>query len=290
MNHPSLPPHHFTAEADNPHNFEAVKKNIGIKIIADIVFSNTASRDLKLDIYRPSNSVKPPVIVWFHGGGFMHGDKSPALPIRLLEAGYALACPQYRLSQEAIFPAPLIDAWQALNFLITNAENLDLDISRLSVMGSSAGGYLAVMAALADRNLINLTPAIKETQRISRQHIHSIIALFAPLDFSQLNQDSTKIPEARLIGQNLGENALITNNANPLMQLDRYDGKLPPLFLGHSPNDKIISIQQSRTFLQRYKMYGGDAQLYEISNSGHEDKVFYNEVSNAKITTFLDSI
>jgi acetyl esterase len=94
-----------------------------------------------------------PVVVFFHGGGFRSGDKSsvPAwLVTRCLEAGISVASANYRLSQTAPFPAPMLDGARAIQFMRFNAKELGIDPTRIAACGSSAGAGIALWVGFHD--------------------------------------------------------------------------------------------------------------------------------------------
>ena len=92
-----------------------------------------------LDLWLAKSPSNPPapLVLCFHGGGFRAGDKSMnfALRNRCLAAGFSVAAVNYRLSQHAIFPASMLDAARAVQFLRANAAqwNLDPEIGRAHV-------------------------------------------------------------------------------------------------------------------------------------------------------------
>ena len=84
-------------------------------------------------------------MVFFHGGGFRGGDKSsvPAWLVRdCLDEGISVASANYRLSQTAAFPAPMLDGARAIQFLRHNAAELGIDPDRIAASGNSAGAGL----------------------------------------------------------------------------------------------------------------------------------------------------
>jgi acetyl esterase/lipase len=68
----------------------------------------------------------------------------------LVEKGYVAVCSNYRLTDVAPAPAQLHDVFSAIRFLRENADDYGIDPEKIGVTGSSAGGYLAVMAATFD--------------------------------------------------------------------------------------------------------------------------------------------
>ena len=105
-----------------------------------------------LDLYVPDAETPPPLLVLIHGGGFIANDarsrQTQFLYRYFRDRGFACASLNYRLAQEAPFPAALSDCKAAIRFLRANAEKYGYDASKVGVWGESAGGYLAVMCAV----------------------------------------------------------------------------------------------------------------------------------------------
>lgn len=110
---------------------------------------------LGVRVYRPHGVEGAPLIVYYHGGGFVLGDLD----------GYDRVCRRlcadtqctvlsvdYRLAPEHPFPAAIDDAWFALTWAADHAAELGADASRLAVCGDSAGGTLAAVMALLARD------------------------------------------------------------------------------------------------------------------------------------------
>src|SRR4029077_16254352 len=110
-----------------------------------------------LDIWKakpqPGQTGPTPLVVYFHGGGFRGGDKSsvPAwLIIKCLDAGISVASANYRLSQTAAFPAPMLDGARAIQFVRHKAAELGIDPDRIAASGNSAGAGIALWAGFHD--------------------------------------------------------------------------------------------------------------------------------------------
>lgn len=110
-----------------------------------------------LDFWPADTGAPTPLWVWIHGGGFMGGDKSQVsaeLVAAALAAGISVASINYRLSQQAPFPAPMHDGARAIQFLRFHGKRWNLDATRIAAGGGSAGGgislWLGFHADLAD--------------------------------------------------------------------------------------------------------------------------------------------
>jgi acetyl esterase len=111
-----------------------------------------------LRIYRPLGAAAEatlPALVHFHGGGWVIGDLDThdTLCRELANgAGVAVVSVDYRLAPEHRFPAAVDDAIAATRWVRTNARLLHIDAARLAVGGDSAGGNLAAVVSLAERD------------------------------------------------------------------------------------------------------------------------------------------
>jgi len=86
-----------------------------------------------------------PVLVYFHGGGFVVGDLNTHDGLCRLfahEGGFRVIAVEYRLAPEHKWPAPLDDAAAALQWIFDNAPALGVDAGRIAVGGDSAGALL----------------------------------------------------------------------------------------------------------------------------------------------------
>jgi acetyl esterase len=101
--------------------------------------------------YRATKDAKTcPLLVYFHGGGFMLGTLAlyDTACRRLALAGdCAVLSVDYRLAPETIFPGAVLDAYQATRWAAANAKLLNIDPAKLAVGGDSAGGNLAAVVS-----------------------------------------------------------------------------------------------------------------------------------------------
>ena len=114
--------------------------------------------DIPIRFYRPAGSSPTdqlPVLVFFHGGGWVIGNlDSHDSTARWLanRAGVAVASVDYRLGPEHVFPAAVEDCWAATQWVAANGAELGIDPQRVVVGGDSAGGNLAAVIALLARD------------------------------------------------------------------------------------------------------------------------------------------
>lgn len=115
-----------------------------------------AAGPIAVRLYEPHSAPRePPVLVYFHGGGWVVGslDTHDGL-CRVLadEAGLAVLSVDYRLAPEHPFPAAVDDAMCAYEWVLDNARRLGVDGARVAVGGDSAGGTLSAVVAQQARS------------------------------------------------------------------------------------------------------------------------------------------
>ena len=110
---------------------------------------------ITLRIYRPSADDRLPILIYFHGGGWVVGslDSHDGVARFLANHGGCLVVSvAYRLAPEFKFPAAVEDAWAATAWLHQHAGDIGGDADRLAVGGDSSGGNLAAVVALRARD------------------------------------------------------------------------------------------------------------------------------------------
>jgi len=111
--------------------------------------------ELPVRVYEPQGDGPHPVVVYFHGGGFVLGtldSRDPICRTIAREADAVVVSVAYRLAPEHSFPAAVEDAYAATEFVAEHAGAFGADPDRLAVAGDSAGGNLAAAVSLAARD------------------------------------------------------------------------------------------------------------------------------------------
>ena len=116
---------------------------------------NTTAGVVPIRIYTPDETGPKPILVFFHGGGFVAGNLDEFDSFcTLLAAGAQciVASVDYRLAPESPFPSAVDDAWTATNWIASHAASFGGDSSRIAIAGDSAGGNLAAVVSMLARD------------------------------------------------------------------------------------------------------------------------------------------
>jgi len=253
---------------------------------------------LLMDIYKPAGIAAPtPTVLWIHGGGWTGGNKNaiPGFMQDLVNNGVTVASINYRLSQEAIFPAQIQDVKGAVRFLRANNATYRVDSLRIGAWGTSAGGHLSALLAMTGGNPSAEGSVGGNTAFSSR--ILTAVDFFGPSDLLNMNLDVTTppgstidhdapdSPESRLIGfSGTGEGvgvlranqsnpnppypqkmALVTL-ASPVAQASFDD---PTMLISHGTVDTSVPFKQSQKLYDALNAAGAGPLFWPAEGFGH---------------------
>jgi len=258
----------------------------GTTAYRDLAYVTNGHVHQKLDLYLPKSGAKVPLIIFIHGGGFRGGDKGDQNPTQFLSQGYAVASMNYRLSQDAIFPAQIEDCKAAVRWLRSNAVKYRLDTDHFGVWGTSAGGHLAAM--LGTTGAANVFDVGENLEFSSRVQV--VADYFGPTDFLQMEahrlpggmgHDGPGSPESALIGGALQQNKEKVRKANPITYITPA---APPFFIAHGDADPLVPHHQSELLEAALKTAGVPVTFYTVKGGGHG---FRNATADDRRDRFL---
>jgi acetyl esterase/lipase len=241
-----------------------------VRRVPDVVYGEVPGyRPLELDLYLPEGRSRTggpvPVIVHVHGGGWRRGSRRHPLPVlgadffdRLAAQGFAVAAIDYRLSGEARYPAPLDDVRTAIGWIGEYAAGYELDTGRVFLWGDSAGGHLALLAALTGAAA------------------HGVVAWFPVTDLAGLPSDVADaggIPdpgpesrEALLLGAPASSVPGLAREASPV---SHASAAAPPVLLMHGAADDLVPPAQSIRLAEALRAAGATADLELVPGATH---------------------
>lgn len=213
-------------------------------------YAATGARDLRIHVFRPAgDGASRPAILLFVGGGWWTGQVDSMAPqARAFAArGYVAVIPDYRVKcRDGTTPRESVeDAIRALRWLRIHAHEQGVDADRIVLGGASAGGHLALVAAM----------------KASDSERPAGLVLFNPIVDMVAESPPWGGPAARDISP----------AALPPVSL-------PPTFVIHGQEDRRAPIARVRAFCDRARAAGRSCTLKEYPGEGHS---FYTRVDLA---------
>jgi len=217
----------------------------------NVEYGRVGNRRLLLDLYTPRNLQAPvPGIILIHGGGWKGGRKEDYTVYgrRLAAKGYVVASIDYRLSDEARFPAALEDCKCAVRWMRSNADTLRVNPNTIGVGGGSAGGHLSLLVGYCDS-----TASFDNSgghPGISSK-VQCIVDLYGPSDLTTDFVRQNKLAGALVsgfLGKSIDEAPELYSRASPI---NYVSANVPPTLILHGTVDDVVPIDQSDTLAAR---------------------------------------
>lgn len=240
-----------------------------------------------MDIIFPREASEPvPGIVWICGGGWLEMSTCAHLAYltELARCGFVVASVQYRTSNEAKFPAQLMDVKAAIRYLRAHTDRYHLDPERIGVMGESAGGHLTAMAALTGKEKAFDQGAYLEYS----SEVQAACPWYVPTDVTKMPvdipRDMQAAPESLLIGMNASLHMEEALKACPVSYVTK---NAPPFLILHGMNDHTVPFQQGEILHDALEEQGNDVTLLAIEEADHADRQFFQRQLWAIIEDFF---
>lgn len=244
----------------------------GIIVEKDIVYSSVDGMNLLLDIYYPQmkSDTPMPLVVWIHGGAFRAGNKNRNQAIELNNHGYITASINYRLSQEAIWPALIHDCKAAIRYLRAHAEKYNIDPNKIGVWGASAGGYItAFLGTSGDVKELEGTGGWQDQS----SRVQAVVDFFGPTHFikmcdfpSTMDHAAADSPESQLLGAPVKEIPEKVKAADPITYVSTDD---PPFLIVHGDEDPLVPHNQSVILHKALEKAGVENTFITVKGGGH---------------------
>ncbi len=302
-------------------------------VYANVTLDNGTEFELKMDIYQnPQQNEVGPCIVYLYGGGWMWGEYKQVTQkavyfrdlLKLVDEGYTVISPAYRLASQAIFPAAIHDCKGAIRFIKANADKYCIDPERIGVLGNSAGGHLTAMVACSANNP-EIEGEVGGNLEFSSD-IKAAVAYYPPTDIIDLiktSGESIQKKKEDLIGTEVDNvfdedqepiecsilgycdngrdlaslyNLVLSQNeedpdwnyielAKKCSPINYVHPNTPPILVLHGGQDELVDIQQSEKFVKALTEVGAEATYLFYSLAAHGPTI--NSSADAYAYNFL---
>lgn len=208
----------------------------------------------RLDVFMPPGADGVAVLVHFHGGALMAGDKATPqrpdfFPARFVSEGIGVVMANYRLSPAVRYPVHLEDAAAAVAWVFDNIAGYGGNPEQIYISGHSAGGYLAAMLALDGRYLGH--------HGIRPSSVRGTIPISPFLDVEEVAPERDKSV--------WGNDAAAWREASPMT----YLAKAQPMLLIVADRDADWRKAQNARVHEALSALGSDIELIEAPNRTH---------------------
>lgn len=256
-----------------------------------------------MDVLVPCGEGPYPAIVYINGGGFINANKDGYIQQRLelAEHGYVVASITYRVAPASTFPAPLEDVKSAIRYLRAHADQFHIDSRHISVMGGSAGGYLAAFAGTTSgTGQFDSGDNLEQTS-----DVQAVVDLYGVSDLTAIGADYS--PDIQKLHRSPAATEALWINGSPVFggkdggidanpkgaaaanPISYISDKTPPFLLMHGDADTVVSPSQTeilRTALARQNI---EAQRYVVEGAGHGGPLWIQPEIMKLIIDFFDT-
>jgi acetyl esterase/lipase len=242
----------------------AVRKKQGI------TFATPDGVDLKLNVYQPERVGYYPAIVVVHGGAWQRGNanQDAAFNHYMAAQGYVVWAITYRHAPQYKFPAQIEDVRSALEFIQHQAATYETDLSRMAIMGRSAGSQLAMLAAY----------------QASPIAFRAVVGYYGPVNLTAgYYEVPTPDPiESRstlraFLGGTPAEFPHLYEQASPLLLVKP---QLPPSLLIYGGRDHVVQSKYGQVLARALIDQGNTTAFIEIPWADHVFDAIFSGVSN----------
>jgi len=248
----------------------------------------STGRDIELLTFQPTKNRKPkentPGILWIHGGGYITGMARMIYMSRAIDLvkkyGAVVVTPEYRLSNEAPYPAALEDCYASLMYLKEHADELGVNSSQIMVGGESAGGGLTASLCMyaRDKGEVNIAFQMPLYPMIDNQDTESSKDNHAPVWNTKSNHYGWK----KYLGDLWGKD--VPPYAAAARQTDYTN--LPPAYTFVGDIEPFYC--ETLTFIENLKKAGVEAEVDVYPNCFHAFDMLlpFKKVSKQAIAEF----
>ncbi len=236
-------------------------------VTRDIPYTNDATGSYLADLYQPTAPGTHPALVMIHGGSWRSGHKSELrkLSTDLAAHGYACFSIDYDTHKHS-FPISWQESRAAVVFLRSHAVEYNIDPTRIAALGTSAGGQLAALLAVAPEgpaptSLPGIQPAAPTTPAPEKLSVAAAVLFNGGYD-----AHTRSWVLRRYLGGSCEQVPDVCNDASPGFHIHP---DAPPIFVGHGTHDRLIPYSQATTFISLLQAAHDPVTPFPAAGAGH---------------------
>jgi acetyl esterase/lipase len=225
-----------------------------------------------LDVWRRKDlPVRPaPVLIFVPGGAWVHGGRQLqgyALMSQLAEMGWVCLSAEYRVSPHHRWPSHITDVKTAIAWARANVDKFGGDRNFIAIAGCSAGGHLSALAGLTAND-----PAMQgDLPPDSDTSVDAVVGIYGRYDWEDRStrerQQFVDFLERVVVKRRISRHPDVFRNASPIA---RVHPEAPPFLVIHGSGDRVIPVEQARSFVERLRAVSRSVVGYvELPGAGH---------------------
>ena len=255
------------------------------------------------DIYLPKEEKAIyPVVIHIYGSAWFSNSSKGAADLgtivkTLLNAGYAVVCPNHRSSMDAKWPAQLHDIRAVVRFVRGEAAKFKFDTSFIATSGFSSGGHLASTTATTSGTKTETVGTITiDLEGSVGNYTSQPSTVNAACDWSgPIDLTAMDCGESMKMGDNSPEDVLLDSKLSK--EPDKYlslsattyvDKNDPPVIIFHGEKDNVVPCCQGKKFYEVLKAAGVKTEATFVPEGGH-GMGMYSEENLKKMVDFLNA-
>ena len=257
------------------------------------------------DIYLPKEEKDSyPVVIHIYGSAWFSNSSKGMADIgtivkSLLEAGYAVVCPNHRSSMDAKWPAQIHDIRAVIRFVRGEAKKYKFDTSFIATSGFSSGGHLSSVAATTSGTKQTKVGTVDiDLEGNIGNYLQESSAVNAACDWSgPIDLTAMDCGESMKMGENSPEDVLL--NSKLAKEPDKYislsanhyvDPNDPPVIIFHGEKDNVVPCCQGKAFFETLQAAGVKTEATFVPEGSHGGSAMYTEENLKKMVHFLDCV
>ena len=255
------------------------------------------------DIYLPRVEKEAyPVVIHVYGSAwFSNSSKGMAdlgtIVKALLDAGYAVVCPNHRSSMDAKWPAQIHDIKAVVRFIRGEAETYKFDTSFIATSGFSSGGHLAsITATTSGKKQAKIGTFEIDLEGSVGNYTNESSVVNAACDWSgPIDLTAMDCGESMKMGENSPEDVLLDSklakepekymSLSATTYVDKND---PPVIIFHGEKDNVVPCCQGKKFFETLQAAGVKTEATFVPGGGH-GMGMYSEENLQKMVNFLNA-
>lgn len=242
-----------------------------VRIERDLQFANPDGQELKLNVYRPLTPGKYPGLIVIYGGAWREGNPGDyeSFSRYIAAQGYSVIAIDYRHAPQYKFPTQLEDVQTALNYISDRADELEIDLQRVAIIGRSAGAQLASITTYKNQSPIKFKAIINYYGPANLVNGYRNPPSPNPIDTRQVLENFLGgTPETKL---------KLYQEASPINYLKP---DLPPSLLIYAQRDHLVQAKYGKALYDQLQITNNCAALLTIPWAEHAFDVVFSGVSN----------